>query len=212
MVVVAIIGLLVAIAIPQYGRFQKRATQTEAKTALTGLYVAQKTFITEWKYGSSDMVQLGFAMEGADPVYAVGYQDRAGGARDASAVTPPAGYRGPVRPGTHTPNVGKDNGWHSGITNTSNTVKPSLPCSGTFANQAACQAGDRSTCSWASGACTGTYRSGGLSIGTTGTQISFSVGAVGYLGIKASPAQADHDVWVINHEKRVTNSQDGLDK
>ena len=38
MVVVAIIGILAAVAIPQYGQFQRRARQTEAKAILAGIY------------------------------------------------------------------------------------------------------------------------------------------------------------------------------
>jgi type IV pilus assembly protein PilA len=37
MVVVAIIGILAAIGIPQYSKFQGRTCQTEAKTSLSAL-------------------------------------------------------------------------------------------------------------------------------------------------------------------------------
>ena len=53
MVVVAIIGLLAAVAIPNYQRFQRRAVQTEAKTSISALYTAEIAFINEWGYGTT---------------------------------------------------------------------------------------------------------------------------------------------------------------
>ena len=50
MVVVAIIGLLAAIAIPQYGRFQKRAMQTEAKSGLSGFICSTKDFYNRMEF------------------------------------------------------------------------------------------------------------------------------------------------------------------
>ncbi len=218
MVVVAIIGLLAAIAIPQYGRFQKRATQTEAKTGLSGFYVAQKSFITEWRFASSDMVQLGFAMDGDNSVYSIGYATATTGAKDVGkAVLPLDGYRGPVRGATGEHSVGED--WPSVITaNDNDAFKGTLSCATGGTTQPIClgttpvHSGRAAGCTWASGACTGTYRSGGLDIGSTDTEITFTGGAVGYLGLDSSPADDQHDAWIITHEKSVSNSQDGLDK
>ena len=47
MVVVAIIGILAAVAIPQYSRFQARARQSEAKIALSGMFTALSAFQSE---------------------------------------------------------------------------------------------------------------------------------------------------------------------
>ena len=44
MVVVAIIGILAAIAIPQYSKFQARARQSEAKVLLAAAFTAEKSF------------------------------------------------------------------------------------------------------------------------------------------------------------------------
>ena len=48
MIVVAIIGVLVAVAVPNFQKFLGRAKQTEAKTNLGSIYAAQKAFHGEW--------------------------------------------------------------------------------------------------------------------------------------------------------------------
>lgn len=54
MVVVAIIGLLAAVAVPQFNKFQARAKQSEGQGALTGLYTAEAAFNSQYStfYGS----------------------------------------------------------------------------------------------------------------------------------------------------------------
>jgi type IV pilus assembly protein PilA len=47
MIVVAIIGILAAIAIPNFMRFQTKARQSEAKTNLNGFYTAAKSYFAE---------------------------------------------------------------------------------------------------------------------------------------------------------------------
>ena len=47
MVVVAIIGLLAAMAIPNFLRFQARARTSEAKTNLKGFFVSAKSYFAE---------------------------------------------------------------------------------------------------------------------------------------------------------------------
>ncbi len=47
MIVVAIIGILAAIAIPNFLRFQAKAKQSEARTNLAGIYTAQTAYFSE---------------------------------------------------------------------------------------------------------------------------------------------------------------------
>ncbi|MBT4762661.1 MAG: prepilin-type N-terminal cleavage/methylation domain-containing protein [Bdellovibrionaceae bacterium] len=72
MVVVAIIGILASVAVPNFQRFQAKSRQSEAKTLLTGLYTAEKAFFTEWDQYFSDFRDIGFQPEG-QVAYTVGF-------------------------------------------------------------------------------------------------------------------------------------------
>ena len=54
MIVVAIIGILAAIAIPNFSKFQARAKQSEAKANLKGIYTAKHA-----SYGEQDTFKCG---------------------------------------------------------------------------------------------------------------------------------------------------------
>ncbi len=84
MIVVAIIGILAAIAIPNFLRYQAKSRQSEAKTNLGGVFVAQTAYFSEQgRY--SDFNQVGFALAGNTNRY--WYRSMATGA----AVGCPAG-------------------------------------------------------------------------------------------------------------------------
>ena len=59
MVVVAIIGILAAIAIPNYQRYQGRARQTEAKIALSASFTAEHGYFAEVASFTSCLRQIG---------------------------------------------------------------------------------------------------------------------------------------------------------
>jgi len=63
MIVVAIIGILSAIAIPNFIKFQSRAKQSEAKANLKGLFTAQKAYFQEKDTYSNQMIGVGFQPE-----------------------------------------------------------------------------------------------------------------------------------------------------
>ncbi len=74
MVVVAIIGVLSAIGIPQYAKFQAKARTSEAKSALAALYTAEKSFQSEWSGYTVDLKNAGFGVEGSNLRYVAGFQ------------------------------------------------------------------------------------------------------------------------------------------
>ena len=73
MIVVAIIGLLAAIGVPQYAKFQARARQSEAKAALGAIYSASQSFFQEWNCYSSDLRNIGFGVTGTSLRYFTGF-------------------------------------------------------------------------------------------------------------------------------------------
>ena len=64
MIVVAIIGILSAIAVPNFQRFQLKSRQTEAKNQLAALYSAQKSFQQEWSQYYGDFRDIGYEPDG----------------------------------------------------------------------------------------------------------------------------------------------------
>ena len=73
MVVVAIIGILAAIGIPQYAKFQARARQSEAKGALSAVFSAEQSYFGEWNSFSVDMGNVGFGVQGQNLRYNTGF-------------------------------------------------------------------------------------------------------------------------------------------
>lgn len=74
MVVVAIIGVLAAIGIPQYSKFQAKARQSEAKLALAALFTAEESFRQEWNQFSTTLSNIGFSVQGSRLRYKTGFQ------------------------------------------------------------------------------------------------------------------------------------------
>lgn len=64
MIVVAIIGILATIGVPQFQKFQARARQSEARTSLSGIYMAMKSFHAEWNKYYGDFRAIGFSVDG----------------------------------------------------------------------------------------------------------------------------------------------------
>ena len=73
MIVVAIIGLLAAVGVPQYQKFQARARQGEAKSSLSALYAAEQSFYGEWNQYSTNLKNIGFGVTGTGLRYVTGF-------------------------------------------------------------------------------------------------------------------------------------------
>jgi type IV pilus assembly protein PilA len=89
MIVVAIIGILAAIGIPQYAKFQAKARQSEAKAHLTAIYSAETAFQSEWNGYSSNMAGIGYAATGTNLRYTAGFAATACTTTGRSAGAPP---------------------------------------------------------------------------------------------------------------------------
>lgn len=74
MVVVAIIGILAAIAVPQFSKFQAKARQTEAKSHLSMIFQGEKSFFVEYNAYSVDLKNIGAnAVDGTKLRYNAGF-------------------------------------------------------------------------------------------------------------------------------------------
>lgn len=74
LVAVAIVGILSALAIPQYQRFSARARQTEARTSLSTIFTVEKSFAISSTSFSSCIGALGYKSEaGGSRYYSVGF-------------------------------------------------------------------------------------------------------------------------------------------
>lgn len=72
MIVVAIIGLLASIAIPNFLTFQCKSKQSEPRAQLGSLFSVEKVFLAEHNTYATDLVALGWAPDGA-PLYLYGF-------------------------------------------------------------------------------------------------------------------------------------------
>jgi len=69
MIVVAIIGILATIAIPNFLRYQAKAKQTEAKSNLVALHTAEIAYFAEYNGFIGDFNAIGFGVSGASQRY-----------------------------------------------------------------------------------------------------------------------------------------------
>jgi prepilin-type N-terminal cleavage/methylation domain-containing protein len=91
MIVVGIIGILVAIAAPNFSRYQSKARQSEAKIALAAVYGSEKSFYSEYASYAGSMDAIGYQPEGNRRFYGVGWV-----AAHSSTIT---GYSGALTTG-----------------------------------------------------------------------------------------------------------------
>ena len=72
MVVVAIIGILAAVAIPNFSRYQAKAKTSEAKLQLASVYSVEVTAMSDYDTYGSCLVDLGFSPVGRG-YYSIGF-------------------------------------------------------------------------------------------------------------------------------------------
>lgn len=64
MIVVAIIGILSSVAIPNFQRFQRKARQSESTSLLAAYHSAQKATYAEWSFYPGNFSSTGFNPDG----------------------------------------------------------------------------------------------------------------------------------------------------
>ena len=229
MVVVAIIGILAAIAIPNYQKFQARSKQTEARAQLSGIFASARSFIIEWGYGSSNLQQIGYAVESSNMRYNCGWNNAQKGSvgsvnnvNDSNRIS---GYRGPTNSGDDTKvstfllNPGAiattANGFSAGSWGTAKATDATLSITAASGGTA---------CTWAASACGGHAVCGAMtdatSCGTTyhtfSTEGSLHVnnsvpGSITFIaGCKGDIEGNVPDEWTMDHTKNLLNTVQGI--
>jgi type IV pilus assembly protein PilA len=77
MVVVAIIGILASVAIPNYQKYQAKSRQSEAKMSLVALSVAERAYVVESTTFSACLNDVGYQPVGTTRFYVTGFQNAA---------------------------------------------------------------------------------------------------------------------------------------
>ncbi len=195
MVVVAIIGLLSVVAIPQYQKYKLKARQGEAKLALSTLYTMEQLFITTYGYGTANFAQLGYKPKGVY-YYSSGWPVRRQtstpynvNARTRAAINVPVTYTGPL------------------ATSTGNYVNTRHACNGPSSDQAAKNQDRGCFLHWK-----------GTALPSNRTQVYANqlgesnpreneVVNIGYRNVKflIETRNTELDVWLITEKKKMVN-------
>lgn len=182
MVVVAIIGILAAIAIPNYQKYQARAKQSEAKIGLAAVYTALRSFFIENSTYTYCLNQVGALPDTANSkrFYGMGFDNTV---TIATASCGSAG--GTVQCGFFTFNP---DGSGAGA-QCANTDGYSLP--NNKSNVATTLPTDNTVAAWPA------------AVLTTAT---FTVGGIGSI----STSTTDFDAWTMDHNKALLNTAPNL--
>jgi len=184
MIVVAIIGLLAAVGVPQYQKFQARARQGEAKSSLSALYAAEQSFYGEWNQYSIDLRNIGFGVTGTGLRYVVGFSQAACTGYSTLAGAPTEGSGGAAN-FSHLATVCQNQA--------ATWATPTGLSGACTAYYATALAGTTSTCANQAGAIPANFV--GYAVGNPNNSIANN-----------TPL----DGWTINNVKRIANSTAGI--
>lgn len=138
MIVVGIIGILVAIAAPNFARYQSKARQSEAKIALSAIYAGEKSFYSEYSAFATSNDAIGYTPEGNKRFYSVGFS----GAHTTSVT----GYAGVLTGNPSFARVNYPAGWSACAPNLASMVGGASLDPQTFTAGAGGQVRDGQTC------------------------------------------------------------------
>jgi prepilin-type N-terminal cleavage/methylation domain-containing protein len=194
MATVAIIGVLAAIAIPNYLKYQRKARQAEAKVLLGSAYLAENSIRQDQHTYSACLGQIGFTVEGYSPsgtnnaqnFYGLGFSDTAADAPSCS----------PYDMATGTTKNCKAYSWRRNTSSGWDAV---------------------GTCGKIAGS---TFFPGALSENSGGSHVipttavafngsavlsnNFTLRAVGQVGGNSN------DIWIVDENKQIYQQQDGI--
>jgi len=186
MIVVAIIGVLAAVAVPQYQKYQSKARQSEAKIALAAAYTAEKSFYAENSTFSLCLNQLGyipdgFSGTGSKRYYSVGFASGDGTKCGLSGDKSCLGYVFSTAGADASCVNDSSNVWYNA------TAKSSGIAGAVMANQTHLDAVN-------------------VGIATSVIQSAFLIGAAGQI----TTSSAAFDGWSIDQDKALKNGKPNL--
>ena len=193
MIVVAIIGVLASIAVPQYSKFQAKSRQSEVRIQLGAAYTVEQSFAAENSTYTACLGDVGYNRDGTKFYYTIGFEP---GAAAASAACGPGAAAGTCL----------SYQWQY------QTTPP--PAKYVVAGTP-CVAGSKFTSFPANitepGAISGVTTEAMLTPGTSATttivdSTQFVIGATGDILAKAPKP----DGWTIDNNKQILNVQSGL--
>ena len=193
MVVVAIIGLLSAVAIPNFKKYQAKSKISEAKLQLSAAYTAEQSFFSDFNMYHNCLPYMGFdpGQETANRFYAIGFAAR-------TAVNANA-YSAAVNSGLDSSATGCDNG--------TTVVNGSTSAGTRSANNAGFFAAGKGT---GGTIATGVGWVAGSAIGTQAdsSTMTFTISAGGAISGDFT-TEATSSLLDINHNKILRNVRNG---
>jgi type IV pilus assembly protein PilA len=200
MIVVAIIGVLAAIAVPQYSKFQAKSRQSEVRLQLGGAYTTEQSFAAENSTYTACLGQVGYNRDGTKFYYTIGFDSTAIAATACSPAGDNTGlcstYQWVYCNGTNTTsgcNAGQTPGYIAGSTCATGALTDFFPANisepnttGGVTSQASLVAANKIT--------------------TAVAQTTFTIGGAGDILSKATLV----DSWTIDNNKQILNVQSGL--
>lgn len=221
MIVVAIMGILLAISVPSFRRYQLQAYQSEAKTELSALYTANTAFKLEWGTYYGNFVVIGYRPKG-ELAYLTGFYDATPCTNGcwgecgsgAMAITNATKIKAPEEMGSTTI---KELDYYYGFDkgDAGNSAYVSLINTSSHSSKGACQGKDSSGMDEALGC---NYVGPNTFDGGTSADVVLSNSELNsktcattkdFLAASVGMLQKD-DQWTINESKSLENIQNGL--
>jgi type IV pilus assembly protein PilA len=214
MIVVAIIGVLSAVAVPNFKKYQAKAKTSEAKVQLAAAYTAEQAFYGDYNIYHTCLSYMGYdpSREKVQRMYAMGFL---GGANihGAGGASPTGAYGAAASAGmseaacpdnsaTTAGAAGEGSGWFSAGKALGNRIIANAGNALGVANTVKPTATALTTTNWTQGK--------NWSVGTQANEdnMIFVIGAIGY--IESTQAQAKKaSILSIDHDKKIYNLATG---